>query len=516
MSVEPTTSAATSPGQEDLAALRERAVAALTADELAHAVDLVAWCEGEDGDRTAVVANHRGRVRLHADGRHDVVAGDDPVADEDPMAFLPYEREVADASPPNERNAYPYAYERLVSLFADPDRSPDLAVVHTPRHWFVDEGGHVGEHGSLDVIQSRAPLVLAGAGVTPRGYVDDHARLVDVGPTLALAAGVPLAALADADGRRLDGVPLARYVEPGRRKVVGILWDGGHCGDLLHLAETGELPGVARLIERGLALRGGAVAHFPSITLTNHTSILTGVGPGRHGVLGNVFYDRRTRERVVPNDASTWHRSSEWLHDGVRTVFELVAEHVPARLDGSPRTASVDEAIDRGADYSTMGVIRASGSSMGAGGDLDALLPDPFASRFVTELEHLKDEYFHWGSQVDDMGLQQVLQLWDSPATAPDLLWWANVVTDAGHHAGGPRSPIARASLRDSDRRLVAFLDHLDRLGVTDDVTILLTADHGFETADPSCTGSWRGALDSLGVPYRDEGPGFVYLDPPS
>ncbi|GAB3594614.1 hypothetical protein GCM10027446_18760 [Angustibacter peucedani] len=506
MSADPTTSAAD---------LRERAVAALVTPDLAHAVDLVAWCEGPDDDRRALVANHRGRVRLHPDGRHEVLAGEDPVADQDPMAFLPYEREVADPSPPNERNAYPYAYDRLVSLFADVDRSPDLAVVHTPKHWFVDEGGHPGEHGSLDVVQSRAPLVLSGAGVSPRGYVDDHARLVDVGPTLASAAGVPLDALVDGDGRALDGRPLTQYVEPGRRKVVGILWDGGHCGDLLHLAETGELPGVARLVERGVALRGGAVAHFPSITLTNHTSILTGVGPGRHGVLGNVFYDRRTGERVVPNDASTWHRSSEWLHAGVRTVFELVGEHVAARLDGSPRTASVDEAIDRGADYSTMGVIRASGSTMGSGGDLDALLPDPFASRFVSELDHLADEYFHWGSQVDDMGLQQVLQLWDSPVTAPDLLWWANVVTDAGHHAGGPRSPIARAALRDSDARLVAFLDHLDRLGVTDEVTFLLTADHGFEGADPAVTGSWKPALDALGVVYRDEGPGFVYLDTP-
>ena len=45
-----------------------------------------------------------------------------------------------------------------------------------------------------------------------------------------------------------------------------------------------------------------------------------------------------------------------------------------------------------------------------------------------------------------------------------------------------------------------------------DQVAFVLTADHGFEGADESVTGSWRGALDSLGVPYRDEGPGFVYF----
>ena len=96
--------------------------------------------------------------------------------------------------------------------------------------------------------------------------------------------------------------------------------------------------------------------------------------------------------------------------------------------------------------------------------------------------------------------------------TAPTLTWWSNVVTDAGHHAGGPRSDIARDSLRDADARLGAFLDHLDRLGVTDEVSFLLTADHGFERADPEVAGSWRPALDALGIRYRDEGPGLVYL----
>jgi predicted AlkP superfamily pyrophosphatase or phosphodiesterase len=260
-----------------------------------------------------------------------------------------------------------------------------------------------------------------------------------------------------------------------------------------------------------VALRGGAVAEFPSVTLTNHTSILTGVGPGRHGVLGNVFYDRETSETVVPNDASTWHRSAQWLRDGVRTVFEMVADHVPARADGSPRTASINEAIDRGADYSTMAVIRASGSPAGAQG-LGDMLPDPFTSAHLGQPAHLSDEYFAWATQVDDVGLQQSLQLWDAPATAPVLTWWASTVTDAGQHAGGPRSAAARDSLRDSDRRLQAFLDHLDGLGVTDDVLFVLTADHGLEGADPTCTGSWRPALESLGVPFRDEGPGFVYL----
>ncbi len=488
-----------------------RVVSALTTPDLADIVDLVVWVDDAGGEPTAYAANAVGTVRLHPDGSRDVIAGTDPIGSEDPMAFLPYAAELAAPSPRRSTdNAYPYAAQRLLSFFADPDRSPDLAVVHTPRHYFPEAGGHVGEHGSLDVVQSRAPLVLSGRRVPARGYADTHARLIDVGPTMAHLAGVPESDLVDRLGAPLDGRVLTDFLtvgDPG--PVVGILWDGAPSGDLLHLAETGELPAVARLIERGVALRGGAIAQFPSVTLTNHTSILTGVGPGRHGVLGNVYYDRATGQRVVPNDSTTWHRSGEWLRETVRTVFEMVEDHIPDV--GLPRAVSIDEAIDRGADYSTMQLIRATGHERGAGG-LNDQLPDPHTSPYNLDPAHLDDDYFSWGVQVDDLGLQQVLQLWADPELAPRLTWWANVVTDAGHHGGGPRSEIATASLVQADARLGVFLDHLERHGVIDDVTILLTADHGFEGSDPSVTGSWTPALDALGIAYRDEGPGLIYL----
>ena len=509
-----------SPSAAQASARREAVIAALTLPDLASIVDLVVWVEVDpDGFSAArpvaMAASHVGRVRLHLDGPHEVLEGLDPIASEDPMAFLPYDRECASPGPRSSRqNSYPYAASRILSLFADPTRSPDVAVMHSPRHFFPEQGGHVGEHGSLDVIQSRAPLLLSGKGVATRGIVDAHARLVDICPTLAALAGVPDGDLRDAGGDPLDGGMLTAYLgtealaEP---KVIGILWDGAHCGELLHLAESGELPGIARLIDNGVALHGGAVAQFPSITLTNHTSILTGLGPGRHGVMGNVFFDRATGERVVANNSSTWHRSAEWLRPAVRTVFEMVNSVVPQR--SSPRTACVNEAVDRGADYSTMAIIRGSGSSSGAAG-LGDLLPDAHTSVHVHDKAHLDDSYFSWATQVDDLGLEQMRQLWASPESAPTLTWWASVVSDAGHHAGGPRTDIARDSLRYSDSRLVSFLEHLDGLGFTDQVTFLLTADHGFEGSDPTVTGSWRPALEGLGIPFRDEGPGFIYLLP--
>jgi phosphonoacetate hydrolase len=475
-----------------------RAVEALTAPELAEIVDLVAWPDAEGG---VSVANAGGSARLSPGQSDRVIDGVNPVADQNPMAFLPYETERADPSPPNARNAYPYPAERLQSFFADVDRSPDLVVVHTPRHYFPEAGGHRGEHGSLDIVQSRAPLVVSGTGVRASGIVDKHARVCDVGPTLAWLCGVELDRTAF-DGEVLDGL-VARQA----RWVVGVLWDGAHCGDLLHLAANGELPAVGRLFERGCALRGGAIAEFPSVTMANHASILTGVGPGRHGVLGNVFYDRHARSTVNTNDPTAWHRTAEWLRPGAPTVFELVRAARPDAL-----TASVNEPVDRGAGYSTMQVIRDTGATDGAT-RLASALPDPAGSPHLSNRADLANGYYAWATQVDDAGLDQIVSLWSRPASAPLLTWWSSSVTDAGHHCGGPRSEIARDSLRDADHRLGAFLDHLDRLGVADEVLVLLTADHGFEGADPDCRGNWDGALRTAGVRFRDEGPGFVYLE---
>ena len=379
------------------------------------------------------------------------------------MAFLPYEREIAAAGPRTSAdNAYPYAAERILSLFADPTRSPDLAVVHTPRHYFPDEGGHHGEHGSLDVIQSRAPLVLAGAGVARRGYVDDHARLVDVAPTLATLAGVPREDLRDAAGAPLDGRVLDAYLDPAvtPKAVVGVLWDGAHCSDLLHLAETGELPAVARLIERGVALRGGAVAQFPSVTLTNHTSILTGTGPGGTACSATCS----TTARPANGSCPTTRRPGTGRPNGcapVRDGLRDGGDHVASKgLRARPASTRPSTAAS---DYSTMEADPATAAAGPAPAASATGCRPADQSPFLGDRAFLDDGYFRWGVQrrrprprAGPRAVRRRLRM-------PRLTWWANVVTDAGHHGAGPRSAMARDALRQSDARLGVFLDHLDR-----------------------------------------------------
>lgn len=454
-----------------LEVLRDRALEVLLDPALAHVVDLVCWPE----KGLVQVADSQGHVALAADGATTVLAGRDPVADQDPFSD----------------DSYPFAAIRLHSLFADP-RAPDLAVVHTGAHCWPERGGHLGEHGSLNALQSRAPLLLSGAGVTRRGVLERVVRTVDVGATLVHLAG--------GSCDEMDGTPVD-LVEPAAKHVVGLLWDGAPAGELLTLAAAGELPHLGRLLDRGCALRGGAIAEFPSVTLVNHTCALTGVGPGRHGIVHNAFYDRISGAQIVPNSGASWHRAMDWLRPGVRTVFE--------RLPAGVRSACVNDPVDKGATYSTFALIREAG--IGGTGTLARLLPAALDDAVASQQHVSASEDYAWATQVDASGLEQVLGLWREPEP-PRLTWWNTTLTDSGHHAGGPGSAIARASLRDADQRLGIWLDLVEERGLADDTVVLLTADHGMQGAEPDCTGDWDQALTAAGLPFRDEAYGFVYL----
>ena len=69
---------------------------------------------------------------------------------------------------------YPHAFERIAQLFDSP-LAPDLIV--SPRCWTF--GRQPGQHGALDVVQSRAPLAFAGPRVRPGRY-ESEPRHVNV------------------------------------------------------------------------------------------------------------------------------------------------------------------------------------------------------------------------------------------------------------------------------------------------------------------------------------------------
>lgn len=235
------------------------------------------------------------------------VSGRNPIGDQSIDRFVGLDAEVANRFPSRVANAYPFAYEQVAQLFDHPS-APDLCVVHTASHHWADQGGHIGEHGSPGAVQCRAPFIVSGPGFRRLGMVDGiEAQLVDIAPTVLALLGHDPDELRGRDGEVLvdliDGDAIAGGDGPDR--VVGFLLDGCNPNVLHDSIARGDAPNIASLLADGSALRTGIVSSLPTVTLPNHTSIITGRHPGHHGILHNAWWDRSRREQIITNSPET-------------------------------------------------------------------------------------------------------------------------------------------------------------------------------------------------------------------
>lgn len=442
---------------------------------------------------------------VEVEGRH-------PLADTATDRFSPLADERANPWPTRTQQSYPHAHEQVAQLFDHP-AAPDLVVLHTAAHNWEDHGGERGEHGSLGVVQARAPFVLAGAGVRRQGLVPRSCQVVDVAPTvLRLLGAAPHAGGRGLDGRARPGALLARQdgdvlddlLEPGAPPVdhvVGFLWDGTNPNVLYDLAARGEAPNLARLLDMGVGLAHGAMASLPSVTLANHTSIITGTHPGHHGILHNAWYDRAAGEQVITNSPATWAWAMERLSPDVETLHQAVHRNWP----GS-HSVSVNEPCDTGADRSIFRRVRE--------GQAIPRAPKAHELPFATERFVRPEKKYEVASRVDHTGMVEAVDVWRRAdgEPLPRFCFVNFTLTDAAFHAGGPYSDIARASVHDTDARMGEVLDAVDAAGVTGRTAFFVVADHGMEDSNPDVTGDWATALDATGVPYRDEAYGFLYV----
>ncbi|HKN91873.1 MAG TPA: alkaline phosphatase family protein [Acidimicrobiia bacterium] len=501
------------------AASADAALEVLTDRSLDPVVEMVLTVRG--GAFEAHSAEGSVRFARHLDGagwRYEVldVAGRNPLHNQNCGSFASAAAEAAARYPRRAANAYPHGYEQVVQFFEAP-MAPDLCVVHSAAHNYEDRGGHRGEHGSLDVVQARAPFVLAGRGVRADGLVDRSCRLVDVAPTLARLLGLPAGPGIGLNGRprpdahlvRQDGDPLTDLLVDGDRPrhVVGFLLDGCNPNTLYRLAGSGRAPNVARLMARGTSFRHGAMAGMPTVTLANHTSLITGALPGHHRILHNAWWDRLSGEVVSTNSPATWPTAMTRLAPGIETIFEAIGQADPAAF-----TAAVNEPADRGATFSTFDFFRR--------GDIPPF-PHPEDLPHVTMRFAGNLGEYRFNTMIDHMATEQAVGLWqgryrgvDYPA--PRFCWVSFQLTDCGMHAGGPRSDVAEAAIADTDGRVGEILAAVERAGALGDTAFVLLADHGMEETDPAVQGDWDAALAAAGVAFRDEGHGFVYLEPAS
>ncbi len=508
------------------------------------------WAAGGDG--AYEVWSARGMVRFqrfHADSggygyRVIEQIGENPIANQDPTALSTLAEELeagaksgysgtdaAKAFVAPDNLSYPLAYERIAQLFDSPN-APDIAI--SPKSYAF--GRQPGQHGSLDVVQTRAPLVLAGPGVK-RGLTDAFCAQVDVAPTLALLLGLPLIDGRDASGRtssergsppdvylkRQDGRVLTEVLDlddaaepldgaqdrlrrrPERAYI--LLLDGLSNTELIERLEKDResIPTLAGLVERGRMFRYGTMVNFPSITWPSHNALGTGAWCGHHDIVNPTYYIRERRETVVPQGMQ--FDTARYLGEGVETLFEAV-HRAFGKWDGRQGaiTASINEPCVRGAAHAALERRLLM--------DADRLRSLAHEHSEITNGRWKGDgqDGVHRYSRIDNQGLAQALLLFGDPELPPPLLTYQEfALTDAVGHDYGPHDGAMLDALVETDRRVGRIMSLLAERGLLESTLFVLTADHGMAPIDTELAANQVQAVLDAGLKAVVPAP-FVYL----
>ena len=228
-----------------------------------------------------------------------------------------------------------------------------------------------------------------------------------------------------------------------------------------------ELPTLRALVKQGATAKG-MVTSFPSVTWPSHTSLVTGVEPGRHGVIGNSVWDAKR------------NRGLTYIGDPELTKQEAI--RVPTLYDlahGAGLTCgSVIWPCSNGAE-SLRWVIPDSNKA-----DLHARYTTP---GLVDELKQAdidisKLGVWGWNKQYSterDVLYTQVANYLLRKHRV-NLLLVHLVTPDGVEHAYGPHTPEAYQAVAESDRRIAEIWATLQGPGFKERSTLFVVSDHGF------------------------------------
>ncbi|QOV91827.1 alkaline phosphatase family protein [Humisphaera borealis] len=225
------------------------------------------------------------------------------------------------------------------------------------------------------------------------------------------------------------------------------------------------IPTIRKLAAEGTTAEGMRPVN-PSVTWPNHTTLITGVRPDRHGVLFNGVLTRGEPGRPVRVEPA---KTQAELVTGP-TIYELLK---PLGY----RTAAINWPCTRGSE------------------NIDDNFPDvPDQVGVMSPI--LRQELVKAGALPDEtqksfmaMSSPQKDAVWSAAACQairarkPHFMTYHILNTDGIHHKYGPKTPAGYTALALADQNIRDLLAALDEAGIRQKTTIFIVADHGFATA---------------------------------
>ena len=248
--------------------------------------------------------------------------------------------------------------------------------------------------------------------------------------------------------------------------VLLISIDGLRPGDLLEADKRGiQVPALHSLIASG-AYATGVKGVLPTVTYPNHTTLITGVSPARHGIANNTVFD------PLGKDLEGWY----WYASDIKTptLWSAVhAAHRPVASIGWPASVGARDIDDNIPEYWRAG--DANDAKL-----LSALATPGLAAQLEeaagVSLEALLSEE----PEADAAKARYAVALID--AQHPQFMTLHLSSLDHWQHTFGPDTPKAHEALERIDADVGMIVAAARK--AAPDAVVAIVSDHGFAPLD--------------------------------
>jgi predicted AlkP superfamily pyrophosphatase or phosphodiesterase len=251
------------------------------------------------------------------------------------------------------------------------------------------------------------------------------------------------------------------------RHVVVVVWDGMR-PDFVTEQNT---PTLWKLAREGITFRNHH-AVYPSATMVNGTAIVTGVYPGKNGIIANHVYrpdidPHHSIDVELPAVVKKGDEVSGGKYILVPTIAELVQHAGGRTVIASAKTVGL--LLDRQADVGTAKncVTLFAGKSLPA-----EIIPSITATLGPFPSGHLQQDAWTTKAMTDCF--------WKDGVPALSVLWLGE--PDLTQHESAPGAPAALAAIKSADENLAAVLSALDQRDARGRTDVFIVSDHGFST----------------------------------
>lgn len=227
--------------------------------------------------------------------------------------------------------------------------------------------------------------------------------------------------------------------------------------------ESLQVPNLRKLAAEGASTKAMTVSN-PSITWINHTTLVTGVEPRKHGVLFNGLLVRQGDGK--PPKIEQWVDKTKLVF--APTIYDIA--HEAGLTTAESDWVAVTRAKTINWSFPELPTVEG-----------------PIEQEMIAA-GAMKPEYVNWmqlGPQrksvtfLDNMWTNAAIHIFKTHK--PNLLLFHTLNTDATHHTYGPGSMASHTALAYADRLVGDLVKAVDDSGLRSRTTFFISTDHGFK-----------------------------------